>query len=255
LVLVTIGIGAYPYQLQKGNSTLERTLIANSVPESIGTGIPFWQGNGVLAMQAEKARQPKLRFSESLQQKVVAFDGVDDYYDLQGLRTLFARADEGVTLLTVARSFVGNKRYQRRYLFSSTRNDGSSDLFRLGFDLESNAVLVSTKEKSKGKYHISRPVKLYEFALYTLIVTPNKFTLRRNSQLLLTEDNVDHMIFRDLKNASIGQEYDRERPSDFFLGEVAFMQFLDRPLTENEARTAEDSIYQRFPQLSQKRMK
>ena len=256
LPLLTIGFFAFQGKdsdpLPDSLSTLNAgtlntvTLDTSTLTNKEGQAIPRWVGDGVTAIQTEQHRQAKLGYSNELRQKVVTFDGNDDFYDLHGLRQLFDQHTSGVTLFVVARNTKTNSSVKRTYLISATHTNRQQEIFRLGFNHSNSGLLVNTTGKG-GKFHISKTVTLEEFALYSLVLTSDKFRLSRNSKLLLAQQNHSTIHFNDVGLVSLGQEYDRTKPSDFFAGDIALLQIINRPLEEGAVNKIEESIYSKFP--------
>jgi hypothetical protein len=137
------------------------------------------------------------------------------------------------------------------YLLSIQQADWEMDVFRFGTD-NSSHLRVKTTESSGNRFFVTTESKYtQEFAVISATVDGGGIRIFINSRLVAPGPLPSPVAFQKSAVVSIGQEFDRGRPSDFLVGDIAEIQIFDSSLPPSYRIRVEQGLAQKYGLQSQ----
>lgn len=192
------------------------------------------------AEQPEPNRQPKLKLKAINQYPAVVFDGQTKYLNADSV-SFDLRPAQGLTAFFVARSEPGKR---QQYVFSITGPAIDEDILRVGFSPNGGARVKY--DTTLNHYVDSLPFNTRDFAIYTAVFEQGYVELFCNGKLVISTNLKQPPRLSSAKFFTIGQEWDKMKPSDFWAGELAELIIYSRPLPYSERAGVEKFLSAKY---------
>ncbi len=193
------------------------------------------------------AIQPNLEFQPSLAtlgpgrgKPVVKFDGVDDYLTSDAIAASLISIDQ-LTVIVVAASEADRD----QIVWSIHRGDKTTDVARFGF-AEGSKVRVKCTEKVGKDYYDQVINGTEHLSVYSVTFDRERAVAYKNGQQILDHQLPRPIDFSQARYFSIGQEYDKGKPTDFLSGSVAELLMVTRVLSDQERGALERQLMDRY---------
>lgn len=132
------------------------------------------------------------------------------------------------------------------YLLSLQQGDWESDVVRLGTD-DSSHLRVKTTEASGNRIFVSAEMKYGgDLSIISVTIDGGGIRIFVNGRLQAPGPLPSPVAFQKSAIMSIGQEFDRGRPSDFLVGDIAEVQIYDSSLPSAYRGRIEQGLAQKY---------
>ncbi len=163
-------------------------------------------------------------------QAAIHFDGLADYLIGDEIAGLLKTPALSIAVLAK----VG--RDEDQYLWSIHARDRVTDVLQMGLGFGQLLRLKMLPTKNDDSYLVSERVKLFKFSTYLTVLDPQQISLFQDGRLVIRAKAEANTPLNAAETLSIGQEYDPEGPSSFFMGEIAEIAIFNVALKEEERR-------------------
>ncbi|MCO6430297.1 MAG: hypothetical protein J5J00_05500 [Deltaproteobacteria bacterium] len=197
------------------------------------------QGSSVPVRQLEVSPQPKTSVDAKLGKTFLRFDGRNDYMTSDSIATAI-RAAKAVTAVYVVRT----DRDSPQFVWSVHAVDKFTDVIRAGFLNLSRGRLKAGEQPLD--YLDSSTIQAGKLSVYTAIFEEDRSRLFFNGRQVLSKAPQKPVDFKKAATFTIGQEWDKGKPSDYFRGEMAELVIFGRALPEEERRSLEKELMERY---------
>jgi serine/threonine protein kinase len=198
-------------------------------------------GEPLAFVQAATSAQPMLVRNAVGSYSAVRFDGIDDFLVGNELAGRLSRATELsiVFVAKVSAPHVG-------YLFSLQQADGDFDVFRAGIDTSTNLRVKTIEEPWIRMFFASDKPFAQGFAVVSITVKRSLVEAFLNGEFWMASNLPAPVPFSKARLASLGQEYDGGRPSDFIKADVLEVQIFERALDVFARNLLEQSLAAKY---------
>ena len=132
------------------------------------------------------------------------------------------------------------------YLLSLQQGDWESDVVRLGMD-DSSHLRVKTTESSGNRIFVTTEMKYAgDLSIISVTIDGGGIRIFVNGRLQAPGPLPSPVAFQKSAIMSIGQEFDRGRPSDFLVGDIAEIQIYDSSLPSGYRSGIEQQLLQKY---------
>jgi hypothetical protein len=132
------------------------------------------------------------------------------------------------------------------YLLSIQQADWEFDVFRLGTD-DSSHLRVKTTEASLNRIFVTAESKYSgDLAVISVTIDGSGIRIFSNGRLLVPGPLPYPVAFQKSAIMSIGQEFDRGRPTDFLIGDIAELQIYDSSLPSDYRSRIEHDLARKY---------
>ncbi len=132
------------------------------------------------------------------------------------------------------------------YLLSIQQADWEFDVFRLGTD-DSSHLRVKTTESSGNRSFVTAESKYSgDLSVFSVTIDGSGIRIFSNGRLVVPGPLAYPVAFKKSAIMSIGQEFDRGRPTDFLIGDIAEMQIYDSSLPSAYRSRIEQDLARKF---------
>jgi serine/threonine protein kinase len=224
-------------------------LSAQDVVSAEDGRIASWVGNGrtgqVQFEQLLQDSRPLLIKNVLGGNSVLRFEG-HQFLTSTSIASKMTSADQA-TFIFVARMAPN----RIAYLLSIQQADWEMDVFRLGTD-DSSHLRVKTTESSGNRIFVTAESKYTEeFSIISATIDGGGVRIFINGRLVGPGPLPYPVAFQKSAVVSIGQEFDRGRPSDFLVGDLAEIQIFDSSLPPSYRIRVERGLAQKYGLQSQ----